>query len=75
MFSQTRSDYITIFAPTPEAAMAQFRSRGLDRDGYAITGPMGRHQVGLVAADGFEQVLSGEGLVAVTFARRTPIPA
>lgn len=75
MTTETRSDYITIFASTAQAAMAQFRARGLDRAGYSITGPMGKHQVGLVAEDGFEQVLSGEGLVALTFARRTPVPA
>ena len=44
-----REEYLTIIAPSAHEAMAQFKARGLDEQGYAIAGKIGRHQFALVS--------------------------
>lgn len=67
-----RDEYLTIIAPTAGAAMAQFKARGLAREGYCITGKIGRHQFSLVSGDGSTELFSGGGMIAATFSRRVP---
>ncbi|WP_323015128.1 hypothetical protein [Devosia sp.] len=68
--SSEREEYLTIIAPSAGAAMAQFKVRGLDVQGYAIAGRIGRHQFSLVGEDGSTDLFSGQGLVAATFSRK-----
>jgi hypothetical protein len=70
---QQREEYVTIIAPTAADAMAQFKERGLDRDGYLIAGQIGRHQVCLVQNQQSSELFSGAGMVAATFSRRVGI--
>lgn len=65
-----REEYLTIIAPTANAAMAQFKTRDLAAQGYAIAGKIGRHQFSLVDGQGSQALFSGEGLVAATFSRK-----
>ena len=66
----SRDEYITIIAATAAAAMAQFKARGLAAEGYAITGPVGRHRFALAAGDESHELFAGAGMVAATFRRR-----
>jgi hypothetical protein len=68
--SQMRDEYITIIAPTAGEAMAQFKARGLDRQGYAIAGRIGRHQFTLVGGEEAQELFSGSGMIAATFSRQ-----
>lgn len=65
-----RDEYITIIAPTANEAMAQFKSRGLDREGYSIAGRIGRHQFTLVGGEDAQELFSGVGMIAATFSRK-----
>lgn len=68
--SSEREEYLTIIAPTASQAMAQFKARGLDELGYAISGKIGRHQFSLVGAEGSTELFSGSGMIAATFSRK-----
>ena len=68
--SSEREEYLTIIAPTAGEAMAQFKARGLDAQGYAIAGKIGRHQFSLVDGSGGSALFSGDGLIAATFSRK-----
>ena len=65
-----REEYLTIIAPTASQAMAQFKARGLDEQGYAISGKIGRHQFSLVGGEGSTELFSGNGMIAATFSRK-----
>ncbi len=65
-----REEYLTIIAPTASEAMAQFKARGLDTQGYAISGKIGRHQFSLVGGEGSTELFSGNGMIAATFSRK-----
>ena len=65
-----REEYLTIIAPTAIEAMAQFKARGLDTQGYAIAGKIGRHQFSLVGGEGSTELFSGNGMIAATFSRK-----
>lgn len=65
-----RDEYITIFAPTAREAMAQFKARGLDDQGFTIAGRIGRHQFTLVGAEEEQELFSGAGMIAATFSRK-----
>ena len=65
-----REEYLTIIAPTAIEAMEQFKARGLDVEGYSITGKIGRHQFSLVQGDGATQLFDGNGMIAATFSRK-----
>ncbi|UJW84389.1 hypothetical protein [Devosia sp. SL43] len=65
-----REEYLTIIAPTAGEAMAQFKARHLDKQGYAIAGKIGRHQFSLVGGDGSTDLFSGNGMIAATFSRK-----
>ena len=41
-------EFVTIIARTTDEAMQQFKVRGLDRQGFAIAGRIGRHRFTLV---------------------------
>lgn len=64
-----REEYLTIIAPTAGEAMAQFKARGLDLQGYSIAGKVGRHQFALVAGETAAELFSGNGMFAATFRR------
>jgi hypothetical protein len=64
-----REEYLTIIAPTAGEAIAQFKARGLDAEGYCIAGKIGRHQFALVAGETTSELFSGGGLFAATFRR------
>ena len=63
-------EYLTIIAPSAGEAMAQFKARGLDRQGYTIAGKIGRHRFSLVGEAGSTDLFSGDGMIAATFSRR-----
>lgn len=65
-----REEYLTIIAPTAGEAMAQFKARGLDVQGYAIAGKIGRHQFSLVAGEASTELFAGNGMIAATFSRK-----
>ncbi|MBU1333487.1 MAG: hypothetical protein ACK4G5_00820 [Devosia sp.] len=65
-----REEYLTIIAPTAVQAMEQFKARGLDAQGYAIAGKIGRHQFSLVGGEGSTELFSGNGMIAATFSRK-----
>ena len=65
-----REEYLTIIAPTASQAMAQFKARGLDRQGYAIAGKIGRHQFAMVDGENCSDLSFGDGMVAATFSRK-----
>lgn len=65
-----REEYLTIIAPTAAEAMAQFKARGLDAQGYLIAGKIGRHQFSLVGSGGSTDLFSGTGMIAATFSRK-----
>lgn len=65
-----REEYLTIIAPTAGEAMAQFKARALDAEGYSIAGRIGRHRFTLVGDDGSSELFSGDGMIAATFVRR-----
>jgi hypothetical protein len=65
-----RDEYITIIAPTAGEAMAQFKARGLDSQGYAIAGRIGRHRFTLIGGEEAQELFSGAGMIAATFSRR-----
>lgn len=67
-----REEYLTIIAPTAGEAMAQYKARGLDREGYFITGRIGRHQVSLVEGGATTDLVAASGMVAATFSRKVP---
>ena len=50
--------------------MAQFKSRNLASQGYAIAGKIGRHQFSLVGGQGSAELFSGDGMIAATFSRK-----
>lgn len=64
------AEYLTIIAPTAGEAMAQFKARGLDAQGYVIAGKIGRHQFSLVSGTDSTELFSGSGMIAATFSRR-----
>lgn len=64
-----RQEYVTIIAPSAAEVFAQFKERGLDRDGYAIAGKIGRHQFCLVSNGSGSELFSGAGMIAATFSR------
>ena len=64
-----REEYLTIIAPTAGEAMAQFKARGLDAEGYSIAGKIGRHRFALVAGEATSELFSGGGMFAATFRR------
>jgi len=64
------AEYLTIIAPTAVEAMAQFKARGLDAQGYVIAGKIGRHQFSLVSGTDSTELFSGSGMIAATFSRR-----
>ena len=68
--SSEREEYLTIIAPTAGEAMAQFKARGLDAQGYVIAGKIGRHQFSLVSGTDSTELFSGSGMIAATFSRR-----
>ncbi len=68
--SSEREEYLTIIAPTANEAMAQFKARGLDAQGYAIAGKIGRHRFTLVGGEDSHELFSGSGMIAATFSRR-----
>ena len=68
--SSEREEYLTIIAPTAGEAMAQFKARGLDVQGYAIAGKIGRHQFSLVGGEGSTELFAGNGMIAATFSRK-----
>jgi hypothetical protein len=68
--SSEREEYLTIIAPTATEAMAQFKARGLDVQGYAIAGKIGRHQFSLVGGEDSTELFSGNGMIAATFSRK-----
>lgn len=65
-----REEYLTIIAPTASEAMAQFKARHLDEQGYAIAGKIGRHQFSLVGGEGSTELFAGNGMIAATFSRK-----
>jgi len=65
-----REEYLTIIAPTAIEAMAQFKARHLDEQGYAITGKIGRHQFSLVGGEVSTELFAGNGMIAATFSRK-----
>lgn len=65
-----RDEYVTIIAPTAMQAMAQFKERGLDIQGYSIAGKIGQHEFAVIQSDGTTQVFDHRGMVAATFRRR-----
>ena len=65
-----REEYLTIIAPSAHEAMAQFKARGLDEQGYAIAGKIGRHQFALVSGADSTELFSGGGMFAATFNRK-----
>ena len=65
-----REEYLTIIAATAGEAMAQFKARGLDAQGYAIAGKIGRHQFSLVGGEGSTELFAGSGMIAATFSRK-----
>jgi hypothetical protein len=65
-----REEYLTIIAPTAIEAMAQFKARRLDEQGYAIAGKVGRHHFSLVGNDGSTELFAGNGMIAATFSRK-----
>jgi len=65
-----RDEYLTIIAPPAVEAMAQFKSRNLASQGYAIAGKIGRHQFSLVGGQGSTELFSGDGMIAATFSRK-----
>jgi len=64
-----REEYLTIIAPTAIEAMAHFKSRGLDTQGYAIAGKIGRHRFALLGGEGSTELFAGNGMIAATFSR------
>jgi len=64
-----REEYLTIIAPTAGEAMAQFKARGLDRQGYSLASKIGRHQFALVAGGTGSELFSGNGMFAATYRR------
>jgi len=68
--SSEREEYLTIIAATAGEAMAQFKARGLDAQGYAIAGKIGRHQFSLVGGAGSTELFAGNGMIAATFSRK-----
>jgi len=74
--SSEREEYLTIIAATAGEAMAQFKARGLDAQGYAIAGKIGRHQFSLVGGADlawWTEHLLGEGLFPAVSAGRAQI--
>lgn len=67
---QSREEYLTIIAPTAGEVMAQFKSRDLAGQGYAIAGRIGRHSVSLVSGGSSTDLVSSDGMIAGTFSRR-----
>lgn len=73
--TQTRTEteeFITIIARTTDEAMRQFKARGLDDQGFAIAGRIGRHKFTLVNGPYADELFPGQSLVAATFSRRVP---
>jgi hypothetical protein len=73
--NQTRAEteeFVTIIARTTDEAMRQFKVRGLDREGFAITGRIGRHKFTMVNGPYADELFPGQSLVAATFSRRVP---
>lgn len=62
-------DFITIIAPTADAAMRQFHEQGLDRAGYAIASQIGRHSFQVVSAAGTTPLFEDAGMYAAIFMR------
>jgi len=62
-------DFITIIAPTADAAMRQFHEQGLDQAGYAIASQVGRHDFQVVSAEGTKPLAAASGMYAAIFMR------
>jgi hypothetical protein len=67
-------EYVTIIAPSLNAVMAQFRERGLGRQGFSITGPAARHQFAYAGENVAREsehrdLFGGVAMVAATFRR------
>jgi hypothetical protein len=65
-------EFVTIIAPSTGEAMRQFKAQGLDRQGFAIAGRIGRHKFSVVSGEGASELFRGQTLVAATFSRRLP---
>lgn len=63
-------DFITIIAPSTGEAMRQFQAQGLDAQGYAIAGRVGRHRFSVVEGGGSAELFQGREMIAATFSRR-----
>jgi hypothetical protein len=65
-------EFVTIIARTTDEAMQQFKARGLDTQGFAIAGRVGRHKFTLVNGPYADELFPGQSLIAATFSRRVP---
>jgi hypothetical protein len=73
--NETRTEteeFVTIIARTTSEAMQQFKAKGLDGQGFAIAGRVGRHSFTLVNGPDADELFPGQSLVAATFSRRVP---
>lgn len=68
--SHAEDEYVTIIARSVADAMQQFKARGLDDQGYAIAGRVGRHQFAMVDQNGCNDLFDGDKLVAATWVRK-----
>lgn len=62
-------EYVTIIASSTVEVMKQFQARGLDVQGYAIVGPIGRHHFAFAKDEAAEDMFEGETMLAATFMR------
>jgi len=68
----TQDEYITIIARTVADAMRQFKAKGLDQLGFAIVGPVDKHQFSLAdGTDTARDMFEGAPMIAATFKRST----
>ena len=68
--STKTEDFVTIIAASTAEAMEQYKAQGLDQQGYAITGRIGRHRFSLVDGSGSSELFAGRDMIAATFSRR-----
>ena len=64
-----RTEYVTIIAATTGDALTQFKAQGLDRQGYTISGQIGRHRISMVSEGGSADLFADRDMVAATFQR------
>jgi len=67
-----RDEFVTIIAASMAEVMGQFRARGLGAMGFAIAGPVGRHQFAFADDGGAKEMFDGQPMLAATFTRRVP---